>query len=342
MVRFPRVIANASRARRRIRAHSHAYDSTADETFSTRRSLAQQGKHDEEDARDASRARQFTDEERRWFYEAMESGLVNEVSKMKEDVETLRRGAGTTSTDDEDAIERALEDLIERVESVDNAGDLHAIGGMEALVGTLTRERATIRAAACEALATTTQNHPEAQRHAVEAGVIGALVNVVERDGSDEVRAKGLYALSCVVRGCEEARRAFSLGGGARACARLIGHPGAERVRVKALTLGKHVFTQSEGDMASAIEFGAVPNAAACLASDDVNCREAAARVLLDIARCVDFEKYPKAVDDFRSQGTIARIARARETIAGMKDPDDVDANSETKVALDALDAMLA
>ena len=122
----------------------------------------------------------------------------------------------------------------------------------------------------------------------------------------------------------------------------MIGHPGAERVRVKALTLGKHVFTQSEGDMASAIEFGAVPNAAACLASDDVNCREAAARVLLDIARCVDFEKYPKAVDDFRSQGTIARIARARETIAGMKDPDDVDANSETKVALDALDAMLA
>ena len=342
MVRFPRVIADASRARRRyspcIRTHSTR---TLTRRF-RRRSLAQQGKHDEQDARDASHARQFTDEERRWFYEAMESGLVNEVSKMKEDVETLRRGASATSNDDEDAIERALEDLIERVESVDNAGDVHAIGGMEALVGTLTRERATIRAAACEALATTTQNHPEAQRHAVEAGVIGALVNVVERDGSDEVRAKGLYALSCVVRGCEEARRAFSLGGGARACARLIGHPGAERVRVKALTLGKHVFTQSEGDMASAIEFGAVPNAAACLASDDVNCREAAARVLLDIARCVDFEKYPKAVDDFRSQGTIARIARARETIAGMKDPDDVDANSETKVALDALDAMLA
>ena len=101
------------------------------------------------------------------------------------------------------------------------------------------------------------------------------------------------------------------LGGGARACARLIGHPGAERVRVKALTLGKHVFTQSEGDMASAIEFGAV-QAAACLASDDVNCRSGG-RVLLDIARCVDFEKYPKAVDDFRSQGTIARIARARD-----------------------------
>lgn len=270
--------------------------------------------------------------------------MVNEVSRMREDVETLRTGTGTGPMSDEDAeaIERALEDLIERVERVDNAGDVHAIGGMEALTGTLTCARATIRASACEALATTTQNHPEAQKHALEAGVVDALMKVAEGDESDEVRAKALYALSCVVRGCEEAQRAFSAVGGAGACARLMAHEGAERVRVKALTLGKHVFTQSEENMASAIEFGAVPNAAACLASDDVNCREAAARVLLDIARCVDFEKYPKAVDDFRSQATTARIARARETIAGMKDPDDVDANSETKVALDALDAMLA
>ena len=97
MVRFPRVIADASRARRRyspsIRTHSTR---TLTRRF-RRRSLAQQGAHDEQEARDASHARQFTDEERRWFYEAMESGLVNEVSKMKEDVETLRRGASATS-----------------------------------------------------------------------------------------------------------------------------------------------------------------------------------------------------------------------------------------------------
>ena len=111
-------VSRASSPTHRARVLLRAFDSTADETFSTRRSLAQQGKHDEEDARDASRARQFTDEERRWFYEAMESGLVDEVSKMKEGTSRWRRRhSGGDATDDEDAIERALEDLIERVEA---------------------------------------------------------------------------------------------------------------------------------------------------------------------------------------------------------------------------------
>ena len=75
--------------------------------------------------------------------------------------------------------------------------------------------------------------------------------------------------------------------------------------------------------MASAVEFGAIANAAKCLESADINCREAAARVLLDIARCVDFEKHPKAVDDFRNPATIARIAKTREMIAAMTDEGD-------------------
>ena len=64
--------------------------------------------------------------------------------------------------------------------------------------------------------------------------------------------------------------------------------------------------------------------------------------MLLDIARCVDFEKNPKAVDDFRNPATIARIAKTREMIAAMTDEGDASANAETKVALDALDAMFA
>ena len=79
------------------------------------------------------------------------SGPCGSVGEISWPSGRMQCSASATSNDDEDAIERALEDLIERVESVDNAGDLHAIGGMEALVGTLTRERATIRAAACEA-----------------------------------------------------------------------------------------------------------------------------------------------------------------------------------------------
>jgi len=274
----------------------------------------------------------------------MASGLVDEVKKMKEDVEALRNAARgeTTSEEDGERLEMVLEDLIERVENVDNAGDLHTIGGMEALIGTMKCSRASVRALAAEALATTTQNHPKAQKHALEEGAMGVLIEAAISGADDEVRGKALFALSSLTRGCDDAQRAFSLGGGAAACAKLIGHDGAERVRVKALVLGKHVFTQSEGNMASAVEFGAIANAAKCLESADINCREAAARMLLDIARCVDFEKNPKAVDDFRNPATIARIAKTREMIAAMTDEGDASANAETKVALDALDAMFA
>ena len=86
----------------------------------------------------------------------MASGLVDEVKKMKEDVEALRNAARgeTTSEEDGERLEMVLEDLIERVENVDNAGDLHTIGGMEALIGTMKCSLASVRALAAEALAT--------------------------------------------------------------------------------------------------------------------------------------------------------------------------------------------
>ena len=311
----------------------------------THRSLSQQAKHDAEDAKDKSNIREFTAEERQWFYDAMASGLVDEVKKMKETVETLSAGGdpGRELTAEEvENREMLLEDLIVRVESVDNAGDLHTIGGLEPLVGTLRSPHASLRALAAEALATTTQNHIKAQTHALESGAMGALLRVAGEDSDDEARAKALYALSCLVRGCPDAQKAFALGGGVQIVTKLIAHDGAERVRCKALVLAKHVFTQGEANMAAAVEFGAIVKAAARLGSEDVNCREAASRVLLDIARCVDFEKYPKAVDDFRDPNTMARIADARATLAALKDEDDVAANTETKVALDALAAMFA
>lgn len=309
------------------------------------RSLSQQAKHDAEDAEDKSKIREFTAEERQWFYDAMASGLVDEVKKMKETVETLSAGGDPGRELNAEEIEKReilLEDLIVRVESVDNAGDLHTIGGLEPLVGTLRSPHASLRTLAAEALATTTQNHIKAQTHALESGAMGALLRVAGEDSDDEARAKALYALSCLVRGCPDAQKAFALGGGVQTVTRLIAHDGAERVRCKALVLAKHVFTQGEANMAAAVEFGAIVNAAARLESEDVNCREAASRVLLDIARCVDFEKYPKAVDDFRNPNTMARIAAARATLAAMKDEDDVAANTETKVALDTLAAMFA
>jgi hsp70-interacting protein len=170
---------------------------------------------------------------------------------------------------------------------------------------------------------------------------MSALIDAARRDGGDNARAKALYALSCLIRGNANAQKAFALGEGVQLCAKLIAHPGSEKVRVKALVLARHVVTQSEANMACAIEFNMITAAAGCLSSDDINAKEAAARLLLDIARCCDFEKSPKA-DDFRRSTTTRIIADARATIAALTDEDDIAANTETKIALDSLAAMFA
>lgn len=48
-------------------------------------------------------------------------------------------------------------DLMERVESIDNAGDLHTIGGLVPLIATMGSPHGTLRALAAEVLATCVQ-----------------------------------------------------------------------------------------------------------------------------------------------------------------------------------------
>lgn len=171
---------------------------------------------------------------------------------------------------------------------------------------------------------------------------MAALVDAAQRGDDDNARAKALYALSCLVRGNGNAQKAFALGEGVQMCAKLVAYPGAEKVRVKALVLARHVISQTEANMACAIEFNIITAAASCLQSENVNAREPAARLLLEIARCCDFEKSPKAVDDFRRPSTTNGIAAARARIAALTDEDDIAANIETKIALDSLASMFA
>ena len=124
-------------------------------------------------AGDGDGVRTFTDEERKWFYDAMASGLVNEVERMKEVTEALRAVDATATLDDDELARREalLEDLTMRVENVDNAGDLYTIGGFEPLIATLKSPHESLRAGAAEALATTTQNHEKVRSRSRVDGV---------------------------------------------------------------------------------------------------------------------------------------------------------------------------
>ena len=305
----------------------------------------------------AAPAREIPEADRAWFLEAVASGMVDEIKRMRDITAAISsRQAERLDAEELDARVALVEELGDRVCSVDNGGDLHTIGGLRPLVGALASPHARLRAAAAETLAMTVQNHPKAQANALECAAVAPLIAMAKGEGGDQApsdadagggatkpssspassepvvpdsnptltcRAKALFALSCLTRGCPAAQRAFLLGDGfavLRDCLRLD----RARIRTKALHLARHVATTSDDAMAAGINAGIILSAAAALAksvpvpgdgdagdsSAAGQVREAALRTMLDVARCVDFEKCPKAVDHLRGAVVVDAINR--------------------------------
>ena len=81
--------------------------------------------------------RTISEEDREWFLKAIESGVVDEVKRIKEITEKISddpRGDLLATEEEEDERVFVLEELRDRLESVDNATDLGAIGGLTPLL----------------------------------------------------------------------------------------------------------------------------------------------------------------------------------------------------------------
>ena len=86
----------------------------------------------------AEPARQISEEEKKWFTEAVASGVVDEIKRMKDITAVLStRAREVIDAEELDARCELLEELIDRVGSIDNGGDLHTIGGLAHLVETM-------------------------------------------------------------------------------------------------------------------------------------------------------------------------------------------------------------
>mmetsp|Transcript_21789 Transcript_21789/g.53839 ORF Transcript_21789/g.53839 Transcript_21789/m.53839 type:complete len:410 (-) Transcript_21789:248-1477(-) len=323
----------------------------------------------------------ISEEDRRWFLHAMQSGMIDEIKRMKLITQALAINVGEILDAEEVAARRELlEELQDRVGSIDNGGDLHTIGGLVPLIDTCARSpHATLRAAAAEVLAITVQNHIKAQDAALDNGAMTPLLEMASGRGVDrpptsrgdsgnaeeakqagdsknkmpnnpemgQCRVKALLGLSCLLRGHLRAQEAFTRGGGfalLRDCLQVDD----SKVRTKALHLARHLVTLNMEHMAAGVDAGFIAAAAAALArsllsisstersggtdADSATCdatdiatsdatdeeiaagqvREAALRLLLDMAQCVDFEKVPEAADHFRSDVVARVLAAAR------------------------------
>ncbi|KAF8079706.1 hypothetical protein N665_1005s0013 [Sinapis alba] len=230
--------------------------------------------------------RQLSEEDRKWFMEAMQSQTLDVVKRMKEITLVMQTPEqvlvehGVTPDD----IEDLLDELQEHVESIDMANDLHSIGGLVPLLGFLKNSHANIRAKAADVVSTMVQNNPRSQELVMEANGLESLLSNFTSDADVHVRTQALGAISSLIRHNKPGVTAFKLANG---YAGLRDAMASDSVRFqrKALNLLQYLLQEDDSDRSIATGLG-FPRVMMHLASsEDAETREAALRGLLELTR---------------------------------------------------------
>ncbi|CAN8269523.1 unnamed protein product [Cochlearia groenlandica] len=230
--------------------------------------------------------RKLSEEERKWFMEAMQSQTVDVVKRMKEITLVMQTPEqvlvehGVTPEDTEDL----LDELQEHVESLDMANDLHSIGGLVPLLEFLRNSHANIRAKAADVVSTIVQNNPRSQEFLMEANGLELLLSNFTSDTNIHAQTQSLGAISSLIRDNKPGVNAFKLANGYAGLKEALASDSV-RFQRKALNLLQYLLQEDDSDRNIATKLG-LPRVMIHLASsDDAETREAALRGLLELAR---------------------------------------------------------
>ncbi|CAF2102488.1 unnamed protein product, partial [Brassica napus] len=201
--------------------------------------------------------RQLSEEDRKWFMEAMQSQTLDVVKRMKEITLVMQTPEqvlvehGVTPDD----IEDLLDELQEHVESIDMANDLHSIGGLVPLLGFLKNSHANIRAKAADVVSTIVQNNPRSQELVMEANGLESLLSNFISDTDVHARTQALSAISSLIRHNKPGVTAFKLANG---YAGLRDAMASDSVRFqrKALNLLQYLLQEDDSDRSIATGLG--------------------------------------------------------------------------------------
>uniref|UniRef100_A0A2P2JFZ3 TOG domain-containing protein n=1 Tax=Rhizophora mucronata TaxID=61149 RepID=A0A2P2JFZ3_RHIMU len=229
--------------------------------------------------------RNLSEEDRKWFMEAMQAHSVDVIRRMKEITlimqapEQVLEAQGVTPADVEDM----LEELQEHVESIDMANDLHSIGGLAPLIGYLKNSHANIRAKAADVVTTIVQNNPKSQQLVMEANGLEPLLLNFTSDPDVTVRTKALGAISSLIRHNQPGIAAFRLANGYGGLRDGLGSENVKFQR-KALNLIHYLLHENRSDCSTVNELGFPRKMLHLASSEDADVREAALRGLFELA----------------------------------------------------------
>ncbi|CAL9180321.1 unnamed protein product [Musa hybrid cultivar] len=230
--------------------------------------------------------RNLSEEDRKWFMEAMQAQTVDVVKRMKEITSVMKTPEDVLEAQGvkpEDIVEM-LDELQEHVESIDMANDLHSIGGLVPLLGYLKNSDSGIRAKAADVVTTIVQNNPRSQQLVMEASGLEPLMSNFTLDPDLAVRTKALGAISSLIRNNKAGIAAFRLANGYAGLRDALGSDNV-RFQRKALNLIQYLLKENNLDCNIVTELGLPRLMVHLVSSDDSNVREAALGGLLELAR---------------------------------------------------------
>lgn len=145
---------------------------------------------------------QQMDPERREFLEKVMKSMTIDI------VEELEKAAATLENinSKEPQLLKALEVILNYVDNIDSANDFCKVGGLNVLLPHLESKHEKVRSYAALVVAELSQNNSFCQIRLANKVIIQQLCNLII---NNETSINGIYAISCIIRGCEEALNIF-------------------------------------------------------------------------------------------------------------------------------------
>lgn len=131
--------------------------------------------------------------------------LKSDAEKMKDELKIFQ-DPNASLKEREDA----LEELESLVQQIDNACDLHKIGGLVPIVNALNNEPPSIQMRCAWILGTCVQNNPTVQKLFMELSVVQPLLSLFTNTQDPDVRAKTVYAISGFLKNYKEGVEHFA------------------------------------------------------------------------------------------------------------------------------------
>lgn len=290
---------------------------------------------------------ELTQAQKEHFFNAVDQAKGVDVPKrmgaIGAQLEQLRVCSSADEPEREDTLLQLLDELLEHVEKIDHANDLHTVGALVPVLQLAQSDPiASVRALALQLLSTVAQNNPTGQETLLQQSAHSLCLQCASNsDESDDVRAQAFTALASIARGHTHATSVVLSDGGVDAAVQALGDPSCSvRVHRKALQLLRYYAERSEDALSKLVEGNAPEHAAPLMRADDTIAREQSAGLLTDIARHVDFSKHPSAVEQLRSSTVVDTVNERKHQLHALSGEDAEAAHAE-RANLDQLSSML-